>query len=64
MSATPSLATMLQQCEGLLGTKDINNFEEEFLSDNVERFNDAKSTTWMSEKQIAVLERLWRKHFA
>lgn len=59
-----SINTMVKQCSGLLGTHDVNDWEERFLSDICERTNDGDNTSMLTEKQVEVLERIWRKHFA
>lgn len=60
-----SLAQKLEQCEGLLGTKAVNDFETKWLSDNVRRYRASnRSTSWMSDRQIDVLEQIYDKHFA
>ena len=58
-----SLNTMVKKCSGLLGTNDVNAWEDKFLSDLCERTNDGDNTTSLSEKQIGVLERIYKKHF-
>lgn len=60
-----SLTVMLRQCEGLIDTVDVTEWENEFLRDVAERWHAEKErTVWMSGKQIQVLERIWKKHFA
>jgi len=54
---------MLSRLEGLLGTKDLNDWEQGFVSGllSVSSINDL---TWLSDKQVETLERLHNKHFA
>lgn len=59
-----SLNNMVKKCSGLLGTHDVNGWEEKFLSDICERTGDGDNTTSLTEKQIEVLERIYGKHFA
>jgi len=59
-----SLNAMVKKCSGLLGTRDVNGWEERFLSDICERTNDGANTTSLTEKQIEVLERIYGKHFS
>ena len=59
-----SITTMVRQCAGLVGTKDVNDWEDNFLSGLCERTQDGKNTTSLTEKQIEVVERIWRKNFA
>lgn len=57
----PSVANMIAKCEGLLGTKDVNEFESQFLASVVERHRAGRE---LSEKQLGVLQRIHDKHFA
>lgn len=59
-----SINNMVKQCSGLLGTNDVNDWEERFLSDICERTDDGDNTSMLTEKQVESLERIWRKHFA
>jgi len=58
-----STTEMLSRLEGLLGTKDLNDWEQGFVSGllSVSSINDL---TWLSDKQVETLERLHNKHFA
>lgn len=58
-----STATMINRLEGMLGTKDLSEWEETFVQSMV-RARDAGSVTRLSERQIESLERLHNKHFA
>lgn len=59
-----SLNTMVQRVSGLVDTKDLTDWESDFVTSVVEQTNDGKNTTSLTEKQIDVLERIFRKHFA
>lgn len=59
----PSINTMVKRVSGMLGTDDLNDFEEKFVASIVERTSDGDNTSMLSEKQIDVLERLHNKHF-
>lgn len=58
-----SITTMVRQCAGLVGTKDVSHWEETFLDGICERTRDGADTTSLTEKQIEVVERIWRKNF-
>lgn len=64
----PSLNTMVKQVEALLGTNDLNDWEEGFVSSIVKRTKcggpTGSNTSMLTEKQIDSLERIWKKHFA
>lgn len=55
---------MLQQCAGLVGTKDVSDWESDFLSSVLDRSQNGTRPDLLTERQIDVLERIWRKHFA
>lgn len=54
----------IEQCEGLLGTKDVSEWEGQFLSGLVERLANAPNGLTLSDKQLDVLDRIHGKHFA
>lgn len=54
----------LQQCHGLLGTKDLNDWEARFVESLWYQSKQGKDTTQLTEKQIDRLEVLWSKHFS
>ena len=55
-----SLKQMLVLCLGLVGTKDINDWENGFL----EGLSDTQDTSTLSSKQVDVIERIYKKHFS
>jgi hypothetical protein len=59
-----SLGQMIKQLDGLRGTQDINEWESDFIKSVVGWTGNGERTTGLSSKQIAVIERLYRKHFA
>lgn len=59
-----SLNTMVQRVAGLADTTDVNDFENKFIASIVEKTQNGKNTTSLTEKQIDVLERLFDKHFS
>lgn len=60
-----SLATKLEQLDGLRDTNDLTDWETGFVTNILETYLlKGKKTSWMSEKQVATLERIYEKHFA
>lgn len=59
-----SIGQMIDQLDALLGTKDLTAWEDQFLTHITEQTNTGINTASLTEKQIAVIERLYRKHFA
>lgn len=59
-----SLGAMIRQLGGLQGTKDLSAWETTFVRDVLGWSNNGTDTHALSAKQIDVIERLYRKHFA
>jgi len=59
-----SLGAKIQQLEGLLDTKDVNDWENTFLHNVCDRTAGGLVTRRLSDKQIDRIEELWARHFA
>ena len=59
-----STNTKIKQLGGLLGTNDINDWEFDFITSICERTEGGKICGNLSDRQVAVLERIWNSHFA
>lgn len=61
-----SLAQILEQLDGLRDTDKISDWEQGFLDSVITKWYETgrKSTSFLSEKQLDVIERLYNKHFA
>lgn len=64
MARLVSLQTKIQQIHGLADTKDASEWETNFIKSVWAWSYEGKFTTGISDKQIAVIERIWEKHFA
>lgn len=65
MTRNVSIGTMIEQLDGLRDTDDLNEWEQGFVTNIVERYViSRKDTRWMTEKQVTAVDRIWRKHFA
>lgn len=62
MSIMTSTTTMIRRLEGMLGTKDLSDWEQGFVETLVERL-EAGQVTQLTERQVETLERLHGKHF-
>lgn len=51
---------MIRQLQGLLGMKSTSDFENYFIS-NVQKYE--KNTTHLSDKQVDIIDQLYKKHF-
>ena len=61
---TASIGQMVQKLAGLIGTKDVSDWEDEFLSGIEAATDGGKRTSHLTEKQLDVIVRLHSKHFA
>ena len=59
-----SLNAMVKQCSGMLGTNDLSQWEGDFIASLVDQTKNGDNTTSLTEKQITVLERIFKKHFS
>ena len=59
-----SLNTQVRQVSGLLDTKDLSDWEQDFVASVARQTNDGNNTSSLTEKQIECLERIHSKHFA
>lgn len=58
-----SVGVMIKTIKGLLGTKDITDWEENFIEDISEKTQDGRNTTTLTEKQVESVERIYQKHY-
>jgi len=63
MPQMTSTTTMIRRLEGMLGTKDLSDWEQGFVETLVARL-EAGQVTQLTERQVEILERLHGKHFA
>jgi hypothetical protein len=59
-----SLNNMVKRISGLAGTNDVTGWEDEFIESVVARTDGGNDTSALTEKQVAVVERIFNKHFA
>jgi hypothetical protein len=64
VSRVVSIGTQIKQLSGLLATSDLTPWEQEFVQSVAERSRTGEDTTRLSEKQVGVVERIYRKHFS
>ncbi len=58
-----STTTMIRRLEGMLGTKDLSDWEQGFVETLVAKL-EAGRVTQLTERQVETLERLHGRHFA
>ena len=54
---------MVKKCCGLIGTKDVTDWEDDFLTNIAKQTKEGDDTTKLSEKQIDVIQRIHDKNF-
>jgi hypothetical protein len=64
MTRLVSLGTKIKQLEGLIDTKDVSGWENNFLHSISVRTDCGRDTSRLSDAQIERIEELWSKHFA
>lgn len=58
-----STTTMIRRLSGMLDTRDLSEWEQQFVRSLVEKL-DAGRVTSLTERQVETLERLHGRHFA
>jgi hypothetical protein len=58
-----TLNTQVKRVAGMLGTKDLSDWEVSFVQSLVEKTKNGDDTRSLTEKQVTVLERIHNKHF-
>jgi len=64
MTRTVSIGARIKQLEGLLGTRDLNAWEQGFVSNLVETTRSGAETRTLSDAQLGKIEKIWGRHFA
>ena len=62
--ATVSIGAMLQQLAGMVGTKDLSDWEQRFLTNVLRATGDGKRTSMLTGDQLEKVEEIWTQHFA
>lgn len=61
---TVSIGNMVKQITGMLGTGDLSTWENSFVRSVAEQSNDGTDTSKLSDKQVEIVDSIFRKHFA
>lgn len=59
-----SLTQKIKSLAGLVGTKDVTQWEDGFIESIVQQTNDGEYTTSLTPRQVETLDKLHAKHFA
>lgn len=61
--STTSITTKVKRIAGLVGTKDVSDWEDEFIRSVLQKTRNGDDTRPLSEKQIDVIDRIFSKNF-
>jgi len=65
MTRSVSLGAMIEQLDGLRDTNALTEWEQGFATNIIECYlTSGKDTRWMTGKQVDIVDRIWREHFA
>jgi hypothetical protein len=58
-----SIGAQIKQLSALVGGEDLTDWENEFVLSVNERSKQGSHTQALSETQVEIIERIYRKHF-
>lgn len=61
---TVSIGNMVKSIAEMLGTPDLSAWEQSFVRSIAEQSNQGADTSKLSEKQVEIVDTIFRKHFA
>lgn len=61
---TVSIGSMIKSLSGMLGTRDLNQWETDFIQNAIDRSNNGVDTSKLSDKQVEIIDRIYRENFA
>jgi hypothetical protein len=64
MTRLVSTNIKIKQLDGLLGTRDLNDWERGFVANTVAITQDGTQPGKLTEKQLERVDAMWEKHFA
>lgn len=59
-----TIGDMLQRIDALRVTKDVTQWEDDFIGSCLETSRNGSLTAHLSGKQVEIIERIFNKHFA
>jgi hypothetical protein len=59
-----TLNTQVKRIAGLAGTTHVTEWEESFIESILEKTKQGDDTRSLTDRQITVIERLFKQHFA
>lgn len=61
---TVSIGSMIKSVAGMIGTGDLSTWEQSFVRSIAERSNQGTDTSLLSDKQVEIVDSIFRKHFS
>lgn len=61
---TVSIGNMIKSIVGMLGTRDLSTWENSFIRSVAEQSNQGTDTSKLSDKQVEMVDSIFREHFA
>lgn len=58
-----SLGAMIKQLHAMVGTNDLNGWENEFIESVFQQTAEGTDTAFLSNNQVQTIERIYSKHF-
>ena len=58
-----SLNAKINQLGGLLGTKDVSEWENTFIESVIQQTGNGSNVSKLSDKQVQIVERIHSKHY-
>ena len=59
-----SVGAMLRQMAGMVGTKDLNDFETRFVTSILRATGEGARTSILTAEQVEKVEQIWERHFS
>lgn len=61
---TVSIGNMIKSIAGMLGTGELSTWEQSFVRSVAEQSGEGADTAKLSDKQVEMVDTIFRKHFA
>lgn len=61
---THSIGSMIKKLTELLGTGDLDTYDQSFIRSASDRSNRGADTSALSDKEVEIVDTIFRKHFA
>ena len=58
-----SIGNMIKQLSGMVGTRDLTSWQEDFVRSIASQSNDGTDTSPLSDKQVEIIDEIFHKHF-